>query len=70
MVYFMNLRQGGMNVKEYPLKFTQFSKYAPTMEANPRASINKFMMGVSSLVEKECLTAMLLSDMGITRLMV
>uniref|UniRef100_M1DT04 Gag-pol polyprotein n=1 Tax=Solanum tuberosum TaxID=4113 RepID=M1DT04_SOLTU len=27
-----------MNVKEYALKFTQFSKYAPTMVANSRFS--------------------------------
>ena len=28
---FINLHQGGMSVKEYSLKFTQFSKYAPTL---------------------------------------
>ncbi|XP_049348224.1 uncharacterized protein LOC125812798 [Solanum verrucosum] len=28
---FMNLRQGNMSVKEYSLKFTQLSKYAPTL---------------------------------------
>lgn len=31
MQEFINLRQGGINVTEYSLKFTQLSKYAPTM---------------------------------------
>ena len=46
-VEFMNLRQGGMSVQEYSLKFTQLSKYAPSMVANPRTRMNKFVMGVS-----------------------
>ena len=41
LVAFMNLRQGGMSVNEYSLKFTQLSKYAP--------------IGVFILVQKECL---------------
>ncbi|XP_069147061.1 uncharacterized protein [Solanum lycopersicum] len=70
MVEFMNLCQGGMSVQEYSLKFTQLSKYAPSMVDKPRARMNKFVMGVSSLVEKERRTAMLLNDMDISRLMV
>ncbi|WMV45530.1 hypothetical protein MTR67_038915 [Solanum verrucosum] len=31
---FINLRQGSMSVKEYALKFTQLSKYAPTIVAD------------------------------------
>ena len=41
-----------------------------SMVSNPRARMNKFVMGVSSLVEKERRTAMLLNDMDISRLMV
>ena len=68
MVQFMNLCQQGMSLKEYSLKFTQLFNYAPTLVANPRAMMNKILMGVSSLVEKEC--HMLLNDMDISRLMV
>ena len=41
--------------------------YDPTMVANPRARMNKFMKGVSILVEKECCMAILLNDMYISR---
>lgn len=70
LVAFMNLRQGGMNVKEYPLKFTQLSKYAPTLVANSRDRINKFVMDVSTMVEKGCRTTMILNDMDISSLTV
>lgn len=70
MVEFMNFRQGGISMQDYTLKFTQLFKYASTMVANPRYRIKKFLLGVYSLVEKECRTKMLLNDMDITRLMV
>ena len=59
-----------MSVKEYSLKFIQLSKYAPSMVANPRSSMNKFLMGVSIFVEKECRMAMLLNKIDISRLIV
>ena len=40
------------------------------MVSNPRARMNNFFMGVSSLIEKECHTTMILNDMDISRLMV
>ena len=70
MVEFINLHQEEMSVQEYSLKFTQFSKYAPTMVANPRSRISKFVIGVSSLLEKECRMTMLLNDVDICRFMV
>jgi len=48
---FMNLRQGTMSVQEYRLKFTQLSRYAPHMVADPRAQMSKFLFGVSHLVK-------------------
>ena len=53
MQEFINLHQVGMCVKEYSLKFTQLSKYAPTMVADSRAKINKFVMEISDLVVNE-----------------
>lgn len=41
-----------MSVKEYALKFTQLSKYFPSMVANSRARMSKFMSGVSNMVIK------------------
>ena len=70
VVEFMNLLQGGMSVNEYSLKFTQLSMYAPTFIANSRAIMNKFVMGVSSLVEEECRTTILHYDINFSRLMV
>ena len=45
IVEFINLCQGGMSIEEYSLKLTQFSKYAPIIVPNPRARMNKFVMG-------------------------
>ena len=70
MVQFINLCQEGMSVQEYSLKFTQLSKYAQTMVANPRDRMKKIVMGVSSLVDKEFRTIILLNDMDISRIMV
>ena len=53
LLEFMNLRQRGMSLKEYSLKFTQLSKYAPTLVSYSRERINKFVMGVSSMVDDE-----------------
>ncbi|XP_069150010.1 uncharacterized protein [Solanum lycopersicum] len=40
------------------------------MVSNPRDRMNKLVMGVSNLVDKECHTSMSLNDMDISRLMV
>ena len=45
MQEFINLRQWGVRVKEYSLKFTQLSKHAPTIVANSRSKISKFSWG-------------------------
>lgn len=48
----INLRQEVLSVNECALKVTQLSNYAPTMVADSRDKMNKFVMGVSDLVEK------------------
>ncbi|MDV3185253.1 MAG: hypothetical protein Q8842_02800, partial [Candidatus Phytoplasma australasiaticum] len=44
---FRNLRKGPMTVKEYYLKFNQLAKYALNLISDIRASMSKFMTGVS-----------------------
>ncbi|WMV14300.1 hypothetical protein MTR67_007685 [Solanum verrucosum] len=66
---FINLSQGNMSVREYALKLTQLSKYAPSIVADHRAKISKYVLSVFDMVVKECCTAMLVHDMDISRLM-
>lgn len=58
-----------MRVRVYALKFTQLSKYAPFLVADTRACMSIFVSGFSSLVSKECETAMLIKEMDISRVM-
>jgi len=41
----INICQGSMSTKEYALKFTQLSKYAPSLIANSRIEKSKFVFG-------------------------
>ena len=62
---FLNLRQGGMSVREYSLKFTKLSKYASTIIANPRAKMSQFMFGLNDTLKNACRSAMLNTEMDI-----
>ena len=65
---FINLRQGNMMVREYSLRFTQLSRYAPHVVADNRAKMSKFVLGVNDSMVNECWSAMLNSDMTLARL--
>ena len=70
MEEFINPKHGSLSVKEYALKFTLLSKYAPSLVSNLRDLMNTFMMWVSELVEEECHMSMLVNDMNISKIMV
>ena len=44
---FINLRQGGMNLLDYSLKFTKVSKYAPFFIFDPKNKMSHFVTRVS-----------------------
>ena len=69
LVEFMSLKQVIMSVKGYAFKFNQLSNYAPHLVADPRSRMNKFVMGASDLLSEECWSALLISDMDLSRLM-
>ena len=56
---FINLLQGGMSVQKYSSKFTELSKYAPSLVSNPRDEMSHFVMGVYDDQFEECRSAML-----------
>ncbi|XP_049372734.1 uncharacterized protein LOC125837700 [Solanum verrucosum] len=67
---FINLKQAIMSVKEYSLKLTLLSKYAPSIVASPRDMMSRYLAGVSKVVANENRTAILRDDMDILCLMV
>lgn len=56
----MNLNQGKISVKEYTLKFTQLSRYAPELAGNLRAHMRKFAFDLSDDLVLECKGKMLI----------
>ena len=40
----INLRQGGMSVLDYSLRFTKFSMYAPSFVSNPKDKMGHFLL--------------------------
>lgn len=52
-----------------PSSSQKFSKYAPSLIADPRSHMNKFISGVFDLVKMECIMTLLIKEMDISRLM-
>ena len=70
MVNFINLCQGGISVREYSLKFSKLSKYAPSLVSDPRDEISHFVTRVSDDLQKEFHSSMIHDNMNISCLMV
>ena len=54
----------------YSLKFTNLSKYAPSLVSNSRDEMSRFVRGVLDDLQEECHSAMLNDNMNIFDLMV
>ncbi|XP_069144358.1 uncharacterized protein [Solanum lycopersicum] len=59
-----------MSVVEYSLKYTNLSKYAPSLVSYPRDEMSRFVTGVSDDLKEECHSVMLYDNMDIYCLMV
>jgi hypothetical protein len=66
---FLNLKQGGMSVRDYVLRFSKFSKYAPSMMEDPRVKMGQFVSGLGDTVGSEGQAALLHKEMDLSRLM-
>ncbi|XP_015055050.1 uncharacterized protein LOC107001573 [Solanum pennellii] len=64
---FINLRQGGMSVREYSLKFVNHSKYVSSVVSKSRDEMRIFVTGVSEDLEEECWEAMLHDNVNLFR---
>ncbi|XP_069145932.1 uncharacterized protein [Solanum lycopersicum] len=67
---FINLRQRGISVKEYSLKFIYLSKYASSLVSNARDEMSHFVTGVSEELKEECRASILHGNIGLSMLMV
>lgn len=66
---FVNVKQEGLMIKEYNLKFIQLSRYAPEMFQDMRSKIRKFISGLSTHMKKEYRATLRILNMDISRLM-
>ena len=66
---FLNLKQGGMSVCDYALRFSKLSKYAPSMMEDPRVKMGQFVSGLGEMVGSEGQSALLHTEMDLSRLM-
>ena len=66
---FFNLKQGGMSIRDYALRFSKLSKYAPSMMEDPRVKMGQFVSGLGDTVGSEGQAALLHKEMDLSRLM-
>lgn len=66
---FINLKQGGMSVRKYTIKFAKLAKYSSLINFDSMARMSKFISSVFDLVYKECKLARLIKEMDILRVM-
>lgn len=62
---FITFCQGNVSVKEYALKFTQFTN-SLSMVVVSQERINKIVSGMSEMVVTKCCTTILIKDMDIS----
>ena len=66
---FLNMKQGEMSVRDYALRFSKLSKYAPFMMRDPRIKMGQFVAGLGEVVGNKCQAALLHKEMDLSRLM-
>lgn len=67
---FINLRQEGMSVKEYSLKFFKLSEYTSSLVAISMDKMRRFVTGVLEDLVDYCQAAMLHDYIDLGRMMV
>lgn len=67
---FINLRQEGMSVKEYSLKFFKLSEYTSSLVAISMDKMRRFVTGVLEDLVDDCRAAMLHGYIDLGRMMV
>lgn len=65
---FVNLKQGKMSMKEFALKFQQFSHYALDLVDNMRSKMRKFASGLSRDLVLKCKATIQNNDIDISRI--
>ena len=58
-----------MSVRDYVFLFPKLSKYAPSMMEDPRVKMGQFVSGLGEMVGSEGQSALLHTDMDLSRLM-
>ena len=66
---FLNLKQGGICVRDCALRFSKLSKYAPSIMEDSRVRMGQFISGLGEMVGSEGQSALLHTEIDLSRLM-